>query len=63
MRVFAYVRQSLLGDPKESGLNLGWQTLIAERFFQADLETFRPERLDLKPDGGSQPEVRATPSG
>ena len=61
--MFAYVRQSLLGDPEESGLHLGWQTLIAERFFQADLETFRPERLDLKPDGGGQPEVRATPSG
>ena len=55
--MFAYVRQGLLGDPEESGLHLGWQTLIAKRFFQADLETFRPERLDLKPDGGGQAEV------
>jgi hypothetical protein len=42
--MFAYVRQSLLGDPEESGLHLGWQTLIAKRFFQADLETFGPEQ-------------------
>ena len=55
--MFAYVRQDLLGDPEESGLHLGWQTLIAKCFFQADLKTFRPEGLNLKADGGGQTEV------
>ena len=56
-RVFAYVRQRLLGDPEERRLYFGWQTLIAKRFFQSDLQAFRLERLDLKTDGGGQAEV------
>ena len=55
--MFAYVRQRLLGDAEERRLHLGWQTLIAKRFFQADLQAFRPERLDLKTDGGGQAKV------
>ena len=55
--MFTYVRQRLLGDPEERRLYFGWQTLIAKRFLQADLQAFRPERLDLKTDGGGQAEV------
>src|ERR687889_2506460 len=55
--MFTYVRQRLLGDPEERCLYFGWQTLIADCFFQADLQAFRPEHLDLKTDGGGQAEV------
>ena len=55
--MFTYVRQRLLGDPEERRLYFGWQTLIAKRFLQADLQAFRPERLDLKTGGGGQAEV------
>src|SRR5215210_2786616 len=36
-RVLAYVRQGLLRDPEERRFYLGWQTLIAQRFFEVDL--------------------------
>ena len=55
--MFTHVRQRLLGDPEERCLHFGWQTLIADCFFQADLQAFRPEHLDLKTDGGGQAKV------
>src|SRR5215216_2244516 len=56
-RVLAYVRQCLLRDPEERRLYLGWQTVIAQRLFEADLPALRLERLDLQTDCGGQAEV------
>src|SRR5215218_9980013 len=43
-RVFADVRQGLLGDTEERGLHLLGQAPIAQGFFQVDLQSVCPQR-------------------
>src|SRR5829696_2969699 len=56
-RVLADVRQGLLGDPEERGLDLLGQAPIAQGFFQVDLQAVCPQLRHLEAHGGGQPEV------
>src|SRR5215212_6256851 len=56
-RVLADVRQGLLGDPEERGLDLLGQAPVAQGFFQVDLQAVCPQLRHLEAHGGGQAEV------
>src|SRR5215211_4536369 len=57
IRVFAHVRQRLLDDPLERGLQRGRDPLAPEFLIVGDLPPFRPEILALQTQRRRQPEV------
>src|SRR5215203_6298229 len=57
IRVFAHVRQRLLDDPVERGLQRGREPLVLEPFIVGDLPPFGPEVFGLQTEGRRQPEV------